>query len=294
MSQEEISSIQNEANKLVFEGRRVHVEVEELDRTQIAPNTTLNGRAVGKSLPEDYTGGVKRIVVIDGVDRNPCCGTHLPSLYNLQLFLLPHTDALSRSNTTNARLYFLAGPRLIAYITSSHDLLTNAATILSCGNPQVPQRVAQVVSDRRTTEKRLSDVETELAQHLAGDFIREITLTTGVSYFTRHLHRLDDSTIPLTFLSAIAHAFSGMVQPDGIPYLIVLTSSPSSQSTSSTTTVFVFSSDDKRVKLVGEELKGSMGVRGGGKGAKWSGKYVGVWRAKESQTMETLLTRLQQ
>jgi len=72
MSQEEIASVQLEANRLVFEGRRVYVEVQELDRheSQSAPKLE-NGRPVGKALPEDYTGGVKRIVVIDGVDRNP-------------------------------------------------------------------------------------------------------------------------------------------------------------------------------------------------------------------------------
>jgi misacylated tRNA(Ala) deacylase len=72
MTQEEITSIQTEANKLVFEGRRVHVEVEELDSEQRKEVPKLeNGRAIGKGLPEDYTGGVKRVVVIDGVDRNP-------------------------------------------------------------------------------------------------------------------------------------------------------------------------------------------------------------------------------
>lgn len=74
MSVEEIGVIQSEANRLVFEGRRVHVEVEELDdqeeRAKIQP-TSEAGRAIGKALPTDYTGGVKRIVVIDGVDRNP-------------------------------------------------------------------------------------------------------------------------------------------------------------------------------------------------------------------------------
>lgn len=73
MSQDEIESIQSEANKLVFEGRRVHVEVQELD-LQTDPQTVEklgNGRAIGKALPDDYTGGVKRVVVIDGVDRNP-------------------------------------------------------------------------------------------------------------------------------------------------------------------------------------------------------------------------------
>lgn len=72
MSTEEIASIQNEANRLVFEGRKVHVEVEELNREQEKGVEKLeSGRSVGKALPEDYTGGVKRVVVIDGVDRNP-------------------------------------------------------------------------------------------------------------------------------------------------------------------------------------------------------------------------------
>lgn len=83
MTLEEIASIQAEANKLVFEGRRVHVEVEELDpvehQTTVAPKLE-SGRSVGKALPEDYTGGVKRVVVIDGVDRNPYAIPHLVEL----------------------------------------------------------------------------------------------------------------------------------------------------------------------------------------------------------------------
>jgi misacylated tRNA(Ala) deacylase len=73
MTAEEIFAIQAEANRLVFEGREVHVEVDELRREDVAVAPKLeNGRSVGKALPDDYTGGVKRIIVIDGVDRNPC------------------------------------------------------------------------------------------------------------------------------------------------------------------------------------------------------------------------------
>lgn len=69
---EEVSLIQDETNALVFEGRRVHVEVEELHSKNTPGVAKLeSGRSVGKALPPDYTGGVKRTVVIDGVDRNP-------------------------------------------------------------------------------------------------------------------------------------------------------------------------------------------------------------------------------
>jgi len=149
MTPEEISIIQTEANRLVVEGRKVHIEVGVLeDSAPAPPDEGQNGRAAERGLPEDYTGGVNRIVTIDGVDRNPCCGTHLPSLHNLQLFLLPHTEALSRSATTSARLYFLAGPRLIAHLTASHALLQQSSALLSCGAPLLPARLAQLAGRR--------------------------------------------------------------------------------------------------------------------------------------------------
>lgn len=72
MTPEEIKSIQDETNRLVFEGRKVHVEVEELSSENLPGVARLeNGRSAGKALPSDYTGGVKRIIIIEGVDRNP-------------------------------------------------------------------------------------------------------------------------------------------------------------------------------------------------------------------------------
>ena len=67
MTQEEIAAIQNEANRLVFEGRQVHVEVQEMESKEEGDGS----RAFGRGLPSDYTGGVHRVIVIDGVDRNP-------------------------------------------------------------------------------------------------------------------------------------------------------------------------------------------------------------------------------
>ncbi|EIN10926.1 ThrRS/AlaRS common domain-containing protein [Punctularia strigosozonata HHB-11173 SS5] len=278
MTAEEIAAIQQEANKLVFEGRQVHVEVEELVREDLPDVVRLeSGRAVGKALPDDYTGGVKRTVVIDGVDRNPCCGTHMPSLHNLQLFLVPHTEALSRSSTTSARLYFMAGPRLIAHLTTTHALLASAASTLSCGAPLVPQRCAQVLEERRASDKRVQELETELARSIAQDLVDQWQAQEGA--LVRHVHRTDDSANALAFLSGISMAFADLTKDASTPYLLVLSSSPSAPSTAGTNTVLVIGSDEKRVKEVGEALKAKLSVRGGGKGNRWSGKLVGVWKA---------------
>jgi misacylated tRNA(Ala) deacylase len=59
LTSEEVAAIQEEANRLVFEGRQVHVEVQELDLESRKPAEKLeNGRSVGRGLPEDYTASV--------------------------------------------------------------------------------------------------------------------------------------------------------------------------------------------------------------------------------------------
>lgn len=295
MTIEEILSIQDEANRLVFEGREVHIEVEELNKDQEPEVPKLqSGRTVGRGLPSDYTGGVKRVVVIDGVDRNPCCGTHLPTLHNLQLFLIPHTDALARSSTNSARLYFLAGPRLITHLSTTHALLTSTASTLNCGVPQVPERVIQVVDERKKAEKRVEDLEIELASRLADDLAKDfVEKTEEGKLFISSIHRTDDSGTALAFLSSVSTSFVNALSASPnkeSPYLVVLSSSPSSQKITGTSVVLIFGSDDKMVKQAGEGLKAKLGVKGGGKGPRWSGKFVGVWKeAKNSVAIDEVL-----
>ncbi|KAJ7591114.1 ThrRS/AlaRS common domain-containing protein [Mycena floridula] len=278
MTLEQITEIQNEANKLVFEGKRVHVEVEALDLTQSEPAPKLEGgRSVGRGLPEDYSGGVKRIVIIDNVDRNPCCGTHLPSLHNLQLFLLPHTEALSRSSTTSVRLYFLCGPRLIHHLASTHQLLTSTASLLSCGAPLVTERVTQVVTERKQADKRVEDLELELAKYIAADLLDKIKAAEGI--FIKHIHRNDVSSNPLGFISSIGLVLADLCSqlPESPRYLIVISSSPHAQTTSTVSVICAFGSELKQTKEAGDALKTRLGIKGGGQ-KQWSGKLVGVWK----------------
>ncbi len=208
---------------------------------------------------------------------------------NLQLFILPHTETLSRSSTTSARIYFLSGPRLITYLGNTHSLLTSTAATLSCGPALVPERVEQVVEDRKRATKRVEDTESELAGLLAKEILRSAGHAKNAP-IVLHNHRIDDTSNALGFLSSISTAFINEIASlptPGSQHLIVLSSSPSTQTSSSTTVVMVFGTDEKKVKEVGDILKSKLGVKGGGKGTKWSGKFTGVWKdAREGATVE--------
>ncbi len=298
LSAAEVAQVQDEANLYVFEGRRVYVEVDELRAGQTGIDSgdseSASSRELGRGLPSDYVGGVHRVVTIDGVDRTPCCGTHLPSLASLQLFLFPVPPS---SSSGPSRHYFVAGPRLLNHLGSVQSLLMRTTAVLSCGPPELPDRVAIVVEESKRREKRIDDLEHELASVVGVQLAEEMAqwcASGGEGEWVKFVSRTDDSPSAQPFLQAIALTFaahlSGQSDSTG-RYTLLLASSPSSQTSSSTTVVMVFGDEDKRVKAIGEELKRQFKtLKGGGKGVRWSGKFVGVWLADREGRMASSLT----
>ena len=120
---------------------------------------------------------------------------------------------------------------------------------MNAGASQVPERVQQVIDERKKMTGRAEDVERELAGLLAKDLAKEKTNESGA--IVTYVHRTDDTPNALGFLTAIAAAFTSEIttlSPPPTSYLVVLSSSPSSQSTSSQTVVMLFGSDEKKVK----------------------------------------------
>ena len=166
----EISRVQDRVNHHVLEGRRVHVEVDKLRAGQagIDPGEppALSSRELGRGLPADYSGGVHRMMIIEGIDRTPCCGTHLPTLSTLQLFLFPTPTSTS---STSFRHFFLVGPRLLNHLASVQALLARRRAFFPAV-PRTPQSALPSSSMRAndgTRERRVEDLERELAGSLA-------------------------------------------------------------------------------------------------------------------------------
>uniref|UniRef100_A0A8C9ZUJ8 Alanyl-tRNA synthetase domain containing 1 n=1 Tax=Sander lucioperca TaxID=283035 RepID=A0A8C9ZUJ8_SANLU len=70
-----------------------------------------------RGLPDDHAGPI-RIVDIEGVDANMCCGTHVSNLSQLQVIKLLGTEK-GKKNKTN--LIFLAGNRVLKYAEKSYS-----------------------------------------------------------------------------------------------------------------------------------------------------------------------------
>ena len=107
----------------------------------------------------------------------------------------------------------------------------------------MPDRVTQVVDERKKAEKRVTGTEQELAEYIAKGLATEIVNKNQANeVYEHHIHRTDDTGNALGFLTSIAFSLE-VVIPSGTdgarPYIIILSSTPSTQTTVTISMVLV-------------------------------------------------------
>lgn len=71
-----------------------------------------------RGLPADHKGDI-RVINIEDIDTNMCCGTHVTNLSQLQVIKLLHTEKSKRKDKT--LLYFLVGNRVLSRLQTCID-----------------------------------------------------------------------------------------------------------------------------------------------------------------------------
>ncbi|KAF8760191.1 actin family [Rhizoctonia solani] len=192
-SEAEISEIQERCNQLVMQNRPITI------------NTPKD--AIQDWLPSDYDkeNGIVRVVTIEGVDENPCCGTHLSQTSHIGPILLHHTQPIRGTNT---RLFFSCGSRAIALATSSLQATRSLSATLSAGPTpsELSARATQVTNSLRDAIRAKRKLEAEIAGYIAVRVVQD-SLTW--------VHRAD---VGLDFLMEIAAA----IPPENPPAALIL------------------------------------------------------------------------
>lgn len=103
ISRESLDLIERQANELICEGRAVNVVL-------VDPEQPLDfdyARAT-RGLPKDHE-GLARIIRIEGIESNMCCGTHVTNLSQLQCIKLLYAEKVK----TNVFVHFVIGERVL-------------------------------------------------------------------------------------------------------------------------------------------------------------------------------------
>ncbi len=153
-----LEEAERRANEVIFEDRVVTV--------RFGTAEELAEAGIRKKVDRE---GILRAIEIEGFDRQPCGGTHLARTGQAGMLLL---RKLERRRDA-WRIEFVCGFRSLAAARADFGTLTQAASLLSCGLPDVPASVTKIAEERRELhgarkrmEERLAELEArELLAH---------------------------------------------------------------------------------------------------------------------------------
>ncbi|XP_051529721.1 alanyl-tRNA editing protein Aarsd1 [Myxocyprinus asiaticus] len=119
-----------------------------------------------RGLPDDHAGPI-RIIDIEGVDANMCCGTHVSNLSHLQVIKILGTEK-GKKNKTN--LIFLVGNRVLKYAEKSYNIEKSLTSLLKTGADEHVDAVDKLQKTVKRLQKCNLIILREMAVMIAQNF----------------------------------------------------------------------------------------------------------------------------
>ncbi|XP_049636123.1 alanyl-tRNA editing protein Aarsd1 [Suncus etruscus] len=153
---EQVSAIEQNINGKIRARLPVTVQELSLDDPEVE-------KVRGRGLPDDHAGPI-RVVTIESVDSNMCCGTHVNNLSDLQVIKILGTEK-GKKNKTN--LVFLAGNRVLKWMERSHGTEKALTGLLKCGPEEHVDAVQKLQNSTKLLQKNNLTLLRDLAVHTA-------------------------------------------------------------------------------------------------------------------------------
>jgi alanyl-tRNA synthetase len=224
--------------------------------THSQPNTDDTERP--DSLPDDYMGGgIIRTIEIEGLDKNPCCGTHIRGLGQLQALKLLHTEKVRGGNT---RVFFLFGQRVLDTLDANYAVARQLTSILSGGPETFVENVTKIQQQSKEHLKKAKRLLAALAGYAVKDI--EVSLKETDCAF------MYDEEADMEFVTMVAAIMKDRKVLDGTGKVVVLVAGPKKTGGP----IIIAGDTDEVVQKTGKIVKETIPeVKGGGKG-RWMGK----------------------
>ncbi|HMD32617.1 MAG TPA: alanyl-tRNA editing protein [Candidatus Acidoferrales bacterium] len=152
VSPEHLAAAEQSVNKIIFEDRPVTVRF-----------GTREELAAAGARKEVQREGLLRAIEIEGVELNPCGGTHVSRTGQIGMTLLRKCE----KQKGNWRVEFVCGGRALAAAREDRRLLLGAARALGGAAADVPALVAKAAEERRQSDRQRKELQTRLAAYEA-------------------------------------------------------------------------------------------------------------------------------
>lgn len=211
------------------------------------------------SVPDDYVGGGSiRTIEIQGIDLNPCCGTHVQFLGQVQAVKILHAENVRGGNT---RVFFLVGKRVTDTFEQNLAINRQLNALLSCPPENFVENVDKI---QKTAKENLKKAK-RLLESLASYTVKDIESSLKDRPFA--LAYKEDAD--MDFLAMVANVMRdrGVIE-EGSGKVVVLAAGEKNEGGP----VIITGGSNDIVQKTGKILTSTLsGVKGGGKG-RWQGK----------------------
>jgi alanyl-tRNA synthetase len=138
LSTDQVQDLEDEVNRQIRENLSITWKVYKKD--ELTSLSGLRGAPKGAALDLSEL----RIIEIGGLDKNPCGGTHVRSLCELQLLKVLSTEKMHGGS----RIKFVAGDRALRYFSSAVDKEASFNSLLSA-----PPDMVKYISSKSSSTK---------------------------------------------------------------------------------------------------------------------------------------------
>lgn len=240
LTMEAMQAVEDKCNKAIREATPVTVSLYNLGDPELEQAHT-------RGLPADHTGPI-RLVKIDNIDNNLCCGTHVSNLSHLQSVKL----LFSESKKGKHFLYFLVGSRVQKYLSNTVERERALTQVLKCCAEEQLDLVEKMQKSLKINTKTNSSLLKEIAVMEANNR-KTISPKPDYLYFYRKEGDND-------YISSLTREL------DGFLVVVIVGGDSAGQ-------LVVTGPGDGPV-LIGKKLVVLLDGKGGGKGSRFNAKIT--------------------
>ncbi|XP_017048287.1 alanyl-tRNA editing protein Aarsd1-A [Drosophila ficusphila] len=263
ISRESLDLIERQANDLIREGREVTVLLVDPEVAQ-----EFQDARAPRGLPKDHE-GLARVVRIEGIESNMCCGTHVTNLSQLQCVKLLYAEKVK----THVLVHFVVGERVLGKLGEVFQREQQLTQALKGGPSQhleLVQKLQQNVKcSRKYLQQLLKDFATAEAERL-----ENLAQKERPKFFA--LHRRDG--IEVDFINTFLR-----MAPEGIFYFLTVSEGVSAGS--SAKGHLVLRGDPETVEKLGPQFVELLEGKGNGKEGSFQGKINNLARLQDCQEL---------
>lgn len=151
---EQISQIEFEANKIVFSNAAVKKSIV---TRKVAESTWGFVLYQGGAIP----GNAIRVVDIEGVDTEACCGTHVDKLYEIGLISILQAN---KDQDGVFRLRFVAGDIALKSNQTNTQILRDVSLLLKVPNSAIYENASRIFSERNSFQNQTKTLSIDLLE----------------------------------------------------------------------------------------------------------------------------------